>query len=123
MSDAQTIAVPEEIRKAFGPLVELILGSQSMNEEERRYWINTLPVMKPEQLTSLTDILTREKEQLAAIDKKYAHVLSKADERQAVAAMGKERTQKREEREMTEEQHESEERRKEAEILRKIEEH
>lgn len=43
-----------------------------MNNEERQYWINILPVMTPEQIKNLDDILTNEKKQLAAIDEKYS---------------------------------------------------
>ncbi len=43
-----------------------------MNNEERQYWINILPIMTPEQLKNLEEILLSEKEQLAAIDAKYS---------------------------------------------------
>lgn len=65
------LQIPEETAKKFHDLIELIKGSESMNTDERQYWINILPIMTPEQLKNLTDILTNEKEQLAAIDARY----------------------------------------------------
>ncbi|MEQ1849016.1 MAG: hypothetical protein ABL890_00285 [Candidatus Peribacteraceae bacterium] len=67
-----TLQVPAETQAKFGAVVELIKGSESMNMEERQYWINILPVMTEEQLRSLNEILVNEKAQLAAIDAKYA---------------------------------------------------
>ncbi len=64
------ISADTELR--FGTLVALIKGSESMNNEERQYWVNILPIMTQEQLKNLEDILTSEKKQLAAIDEKYA---------------------------------------------------
>ena len=74
-----SVVVPPETQEKFGPLVALILGSESMNLEERQYWVNILPVMTPEQLKSLEDILVSEKQQLQAIDAKYAGQTSAID--------------------------------------------
>jgi hypothetical protein len=83
MSDAShtagSLVIPAETQAKFGPLVMLIQGSESMNTEERQYWINILPVMTQEQLQSLNDILVNEKEQLAAIDAKYAQKKKEED--------------------------------------------
>ncbi|PIR49180.1 hypothetical protein COU80_00320 [Candidatus Peregrinibacteria bacterium CG10_big_fil_rev_8_21_14_0_10_55_24] len=71
-AQARGLVIPKETRAQFSELIELILKSESMNDEERQYWINILPVMTQEQRTSLTDILVTEKKQLKAIDEKYA---------------------------------------------------
>lgn len=70
--------IPPETQEKFGSIIELIKASESMNMEERQYWINILPIMTSEQMKSLTDILQSEKDQLAAIDKKYASVTAGA---------------------------------------------
>ena len=69
---ASGLTVPPDVQEKFGPLIELIKGSESMNDEERQYWVNILPIMTPEQLKNLEDILVNEKRQLAAIDAKYS---------------------------------------------------
>lgn len=70
------LTIPPDVQEKFGPLIELIKGSESMNDEERQYWVNILPIMTPEQLKNLEDILVNEKRQLAAIDAKYAREAS-----------------------------------------------
>ncbi len=47
---ASPIIVPADVREKFGALVDLILASESMNDDERRYWIDILPVMTQEQI-------------------------------------------------------------------------
>lgn len=68
---ASTLVIPADVQEKFSELVDLIKGSESMNTEERQYWINILPVMTPDQIKNLHDILSNEKQQLAAIDAKY----------------------------------------------------
>lgn len=43
-----------------------------MNDQERNYWLQVLPVMTEDQVKELRDILDTEKRKLAEIDKKYA---------------------------------------------------
>lgn len=96
------IIVPADVRAKFGEMVELILASESMNDDERRYWIDILPVMSPEQTSKLRDILVRERDQLAAIDAKYANDMSQLAGAKAVEAIGAERKQRNDERAATE---------------------
>ncbi len=98
----QIVVVPADTRAAQPELVELILHSESMNDDERRYWIDILPAMNPEQVGKLKDILVRERDQLAAIDAKYATDMSRAADAQALRHMGDERHKKLSERASTE---------------------
>ncbi len=66
------VIVPPELQEKQPELVELILKSESMNYEERQYWIDILPVMTADQINQLRQILHNERTQLAAIDAKYA---------------------------------------------------
>ena len=63
--------IPEEVRKQFPKLIELILGSQSMNNEERQYWIDVLPIMAEDQINNLRDILVNEKKQIKEADREF----------------------------------------------------
>lgn len=97
------IVVPDDVRAKFGGLVDLIVASESMNDDERRYWIEILPVMSPEQIAKLQDILSREKEQLAAIDAKYSGVpASSSAPIKSVEETGQEIKQRAQERQTTE---------------------
>ncbi len=66
------LTIPADVQAQHGDLIELIKQSESMNNEERQYWINILPVMTPDQIQNLKEILENEKHQLAAIDDKYS---------------------------------------------------
>jgi hypothetical protein len=124
MSDQSqsTVTVPDELQKKFPKLIALILGSESMNDEERQYWINILPVMTPEQQDNLQQILENEKNQLAAIDAKYEKEMKKLGTKEVVSVqeMQNTRREKRSARSAQEGAAEEEERRKEEEILNAI---
>jgi hypothetical protein len=117
-----SVVVPEELKKKHGPLIELILSSESMNDEERQYWINILPVMTPEQIENLRQILQNERDQLAAIDAKYAKEMEKLGRGKSVEEVGRLRRERSSARKAKERGTEEEERQKEEEILKAISE-
>ena len=63
-STAIPLNVSEEVQKKFPDLVELIKGSQSMNPEERQYWVDVLLIMSDDQIQNLRNILGNEKKQI-----------------------------------------------------------
>lgn len=124
MSDASKTAVtiPDEMKTQHPELCELIVQSESMNDEERQYWVNILPIMTPEQIDNLRGILENEKKQLAEIDKKYSSKIDMAAAKEEARQTEVEIRQRREERkeeEMTAEEAETE---KTEALLQKIEE-
>lgn len=110
------LVVPAETERRFGPIIALIRGSESMNMEERQYWINILPAMTPEQVQNLEQILNTEREQLAAIDAKYANPQST----ESIASIEAKMRTKKQERSRKEEEAEAEEHAKETDILSTI---
>lgn len=74
--------IPSDLQLKFPELLDLIVKSESMNDEERQYWIDILPIMTVEQITQLQGILQNERDQLAAIDAKYATEIEKINEAQ-----------------------------------------
>jgi hypothetical protein len=113
------LVIPPETLEKFGVLIALIKGSESMNTEERQYWINILPIMTPEQITNLTEILTNEKTQLAAIDAKYTKE-SPGSPAENAAAMEQSLKDKKMRREQTEKEELAQEEQTEADLLGKI---
>jgi hypothetical protein len=93
-----TLLIPPETQQKFPELIELVIGSESMNDEERQYWINILPVMTPDQLSSLKDILHTEKQQLAAIDQKYAKEIQAIGTQQMIKKREEEHRKRRAQR-------------------------
>lgn len=76
MADEGTTAtddlnIPDEIREKFPELIEMVQKSESMNLDERQYWIDVLPIMNEEQVDNLKSILTNEKQQIEEADKEY----------------------------------------------------
>jgi serine phosphatase RsbU (regulator of sigma subunit) len=119
-STAAALVISDELRAKHPDLIALILESQSMNNEERQYWINILPIMTPEQLSNLRDILENEKRQLAAIDKKYSKEIQQIDAQQMVQKTEEERRLRRQDLHKQEGATQQTEQEKEQELLRKI---
>lgn len=119
---ASTLVIPPDIQEKFGPLVELIKASESMNNEERRYWINILAVMTPEQIKNLEEILINEKKQLAAIDQKYNREASDAAHQTMLLGMEQKIRTKTQERQKREQEEATKEETQEADLLAKIQE-
>lgn len=117
---ATTLVIPPDVQEKFGVLIELIKGSESMNNEERQYWINILPIMTPEQIKNLEDILASEKKQLAAIDAKYSKETAKTNDPLAIADIEKKMKNRKQEREQIEQSDDQAEAAKEADILAQI---
>lgn len=64
--------IPKLIREKFPDLIKLIYETESMNTEEREYWLQIMPIMTEEQISKFRGILVNEKDQLAKLDKEYA---------------------------------------------------
>lgn len=63
--------IPEPMLSNDPQLIELVVRSESMKDDERQYWFNLSEVMNTEQVEKLRDILVRERIRLAEIDHKY----------------------------------------------------
>ncbi|MDD5055033.1 MAG: hypothetical protein PHZ00_02070 [Candidatus Peribacteraceae bacterium] len=117
---ATSLLIPPEILAQFGPIIELVKGSESMNNEERQYWVNILPIMTPDQRKNLEDILVSEKQQLAAIDAKYSRNTQPPVNQASVAEVGLKIREKKQEREQMEQVEQAREAGKETDILSQI---
>jgi len=114
------LTVPDEVLAKFPDIIELIQHSESMNGEERQYWVNILPIMTPEQLQNLRDILENERRQLEAIDKKYAKQLEASSNNTQVVASEESRKERRQELQQKEQKMEEKEEIATQELLDKI---
>ena len=115
------LTIPEELLKKFPDLIELIKASESMNNEERQYWINILPIMTPEQIQNLREILENERRQLAAIDAKYQTEIQKIGQSEVIKQTEEERTKRRNERQFSEASHKEQEDKQTEDLLKQIE--
>lgn len=93
------VIIPEETQTRFPALVAMIGDSKSMNNQERNYWLQVLPVMTEPQVAELQDILDSEKKKLAEIEKKYAKKPEKKElSSEELAELDKKKKQQRVER-------------------------
>jgi hypothetical protein len=125
MSDASqpptsALVIPPETQQKFAPLLELIQGSESMNNEERQYWINILPIMTADQLKNLEEILSNEKQQLAAIDAKYSKEVAAVSNANVIASMEQKIRSKTQQRQRKEAETEATEEAQGVQILEQI---
>ena len=77
-------SIPTMVKEKFPDLIDLIKQTESMNEEEREYWFQILPIMTEEQIKKFRDILVNEKEQLTRLDKEYETELTKLNEKHLI---------------------------------------
>lgn len=117
---ATGITVPADTQAKFGELIALIKASESMNDEERQYWINLLPVMTPEQVANLNEILINERTQLAAIDEKYGKD-AQSPAPQSLQKMEEDRKKKKAQRTSAEESDKQKEAQSAEDVLKQIE--
>lgn len=119
---ASSPIIPAHVQAAYPEIITLIVQSESMNDEERQYWIDILPVMNADQVQKLRDILQNEHDQLAAIDAKYSKEISKMGEQQLMKEFSAQRKQQMQERSVAEQSDKEQERLAAEELLKKMKE-
>lgn len=114
------LQIPDETQQQFGEIILLIQESPSMNQEERQYWVDALPVMTPDQVANLKSILDNEKKQIQEINQGYQKGLQGEGEKLKNAFDEAAYHEKRRLRQEAEKTHEAEEKLEEEEILKQI---
>lgn len=112
--------IADELLKSQPVLVDLVLHTESMDDEERRYWFQLLPAMAPDQVGKLQEILQKERDSLQALDKKYASEIDKLNEQKMAEWKVAKAREARESREAQEAAAESAEKQVETDLLNKI---
>ena len=74
----KTLNVPPEVDEKFHDLVEMIKESSSMDNDERQYWVDVLPIMSDDQILNLRGILDNEKQKLNEAAMSYSQGMEKA---------------------------------------------
>lgn len=119
-NQVKTLVIPEEVQSKFPELVELIKGSKSMNDEERQYWVDVLPVMSEDQVKNLRGILDNEKKQLAEAAAAYSKKVEDEERKAAQAFDEAAYLEKKRMREQAEAHHEAKEKAMEEDILSEL---
>ena len=72
----KNFTVLSDIQKKHPDLVKLVLGSESINDEEKQYWFDILPSMTDKQVDRLREILETERRQLEELNLKYQNEIA-----------------------------------------------
>lgn len=81
MAKPEKFAIPKLVKEKYPDLIDLIKSTESMDDQERQYWFQILPVMTDEQIVKFKNILITEKQQLSELDKEYEDELNKLNEK------------------------------------------
>lgn len=112
--------VPQVVKEKYPDLVELIKQTESMNDDERDYWFQVLPIMTAEQIEKLKKILLNEKEQLSKLDKEYEAELGKLNEKHLIEWQEFEAQERRKRLRTAESKQEEEEKHNEEDLLSQL---
>ena len=72
--------ITEQVKLKYSKLINLILHTESMDDEERQYWFDILPNMTKSQSKKLHTILDTEKKKLKDLDDKYSQEMKELNE-------------------------------------------
>ena len=82
--DEFTFTILDEIQIQYTELVELILGSESIDNNEKQYWFDILPSMTHDQIDRLFNILMTERHQLEELNIKYQEEIKTLNEKHLI---------------------------------------
>ncbi|MFA6023674.1 MAG: hypothetical protein WC777_00435 [Candidatus Gracilibacteria bacterium] len=114
--------IPQVVQDKYPELIELIKKTESMSNEERDYWFQILPIMTPDQINRLKNILSEEVTQLSKLDDQYQEELAKLNKKHVEEWDVFQKKQERETLKAEEASHEAAEAEAEEDILKKLEE-
>ncbi len=113
--------IPRLIREKFPDLLKLIYETESMNNEEREYWMQIMPIMTKEQIVKFRDILVNEKEQLSKLDQEYEQEMAKLNRNASPEINEEKKKEKAAQLKQAEQIKEEEESQKEEDLLKQLE--
>lgn len=114
--------IPDLVKQKYPDLIGLVLQTESMNDDERDYWFQILPIMTEEQIAKFHGILVNERNQLARLDKEYEDQMKKLNDKHQNEWTEFEAKKKREIIQKAESQAEQQEKQTEEDLLKKLEE-
>jgi hypothetical protein len=127
IAEAQTVIAPPEkftvpslVKEKFPDLIQLIKDTESMNDEERNYWFQILPIMTEDKIQKFQAILVNEKMQLGRLDKEYEDEVSRLNTKHMMEWKEFETKEKRKAIQTAEEKSKEEEQATEEDLLKRL---
>ena len=121
VTEPSILNIPDETRAKFPDIIAMIEKSKAMNDEERQYWVDVLPIMNEGQVDNLKNILTNEQKQMQQAQNKYKTGVEAAAEAAKTKFNDFEYKEKQRIRKEEEARHEEEEKEREEAILNELE--
>ena len=84
IQDGFTFTLLDEIQGKYPELVDLVLRSESIDNNEKQYWFDILPSMTNEQIDRLFNILMTERRQLEELNVKYQEEIKNLNEQHLI---------------------------------------
>jgi uncharacterized protein YsxB (DUF464 family) len=79
-----TFTLLDEMQVKYPDLVDLVLHSESIDNNEKQYWFDILPSMTDEQVDRLFNILMTERRQLEELNVKYQEEIKTLNEKHLI---------------------------------------
>lgn len=79
-----TFTLLDEIQVQYSELVDLVIHSESIDNNEKQYWFDILPSMTDEQIDRLFNILMTERRQLEELNVKYEDEIKMLNEKHLI---------------------------------------
>ena len=76
--------IADEIQADYPELIQLVLNTKSMDDQERQYWFDIMPSMSDEQIDRLYEILDTEKKKLEQLEVNYQKEIKSLNEKHLV---------------------------------------
>jgi len=121
VAQTKNFDIPDVVYKDYPGIINLILETESMNDEERQYWFQILPIMTDDQIQKFKEILVNEKEQLSKLDQEYETELKSLNDKHMIEWKEFETKEKRRKLQEAEAAEEEKEAAKQEELLKQLE--
>ena len=82
--NGKTFTISDDIHAQYKDLIDLILATESMDDDERQYWFDIMPSMTDEQIDRLYNILDTERKKLIDLEKKYQNEIKELNEKHLI---------------------------------------
>lgn len=76
--------VSDELQAKYPELIQLIIATESMDDDERQYWFDIMPSMTDAQIDRLFDILETERKKLQELEVKYQKEIKSLNEKHLI---------------------------------------
>jgi len=79
-----TFFIADALQEKYPELIQLVLITESMDDEERQYWFDIMPSMNDTQIDRLFNILETERRKLEELEIKYQQEIKALNEKHLI---------------------------------------